>query len=667
MSRSLTPMTLSLASAALLAAGAAGCSSDRRGSGQTAAPVTTAQPAPTATASAVEFEVVVENLSDQTSLPSPFSPGYFIVHDASAAAFVSGAPDAGLGLEALAEDGDASALRASLALDPGVASEGQFGAIAPGARQTFVIQADPSAPLLSLGTMLVQSNDAFAALQGVALFDAAGAPIGTQTLAATLYDAGTEANEPFGRGANQPPRQSAANTGPREGVVQLLSRGTRVLPRAARLVEVSVSDAAGGELVIRLTNRAEEAGLSSPFAPLFYATHGASFALFQEGSPAALAGLETLAEDGSPAGLVAAAGADPAVDAVGVVNLTTQRPNDPPGPLRFGETYELRLTPSASAPRLSLASMLGQSNDWFLSTPAGGIELFDASGARRSAGALQAELARELDVFDAGTERNEVLGAGSNQAPRQSGPNTGPSDPDDTVRRVRDTANDLAGSYAGSTSEVRVSPLSGGRFEVELINISAGRPYPIVLSPLAWELHPETGGLFRAGQAAGAGLEALAEDGDASALVSASPQGAVAGVIDTPVGAQAAGPLRPGERYRFVVTPDATRRYLSLASMLVPSNDAFVALGERGVALLDSAGQPRPASAIAADVARALGIWDAGTEGDEVGGAGPNQAPAQAAPNTGPAAGAGTVRPFADPLWQAPATDRLIRITVRPR
>ncbi|HBP21700.1 MAG TPA: hypothetical protein DEA08_28440 [Planctomycetes bacterium] len=293
MSRSLTTLTLSLASAALLASGVAGCSTERRrASAQAVAPVTTAQPAPTTTASAaVEFEVVIENLSDQTSLTTPFSPGYFLVHDSSAAAFVTGAPDAGRGLESLAEDGDATALRANLALDPGVASEGEFGAIPPGGRQTFVIQADPSAPLLSLGTMLVQSNDAFAALQGVALFDASGAPIGTQTLAATLYDAGTEANEPFGRGANQAPRQRGVDEGPREGVVQPLSRGTRVLPRAARLVEVSVSEAAGGELVIRLTNRGADAGFSTPIAPLFYVTHAPAFALFQEGSPASLAGL----------------------------------------------------------------------------------------------------------------------------------------------------------------------------------------------------------------------------------------------------------------------------------------------------------------------------------------------------------------------------------------
>jgi hypothetical protein len=84
------------------------------------------------------------------------------------------------------------------------------------------------------------------------------------------------------------------------------------------------------------------------------------------------------------------------------------------------------------------------------------------------------------------------------------------------------------------------------------------------------------------------------------------------------------------------------------------------------VALLDAGGAPRSAAAIDADLARELAVWDAGTEANQVGAAGPDQAPRQAGPNTGAPEGSGLVRRFADPRFRYPAADRLLRITIRP-
>jgi len=640
----------------------AGCNESGRNRGAvTAAPVASSS-APVQS-DMVSFEVVIENLSGDTSLASPLAPAGWALHDDATQAFWGGAP-ASAGLETLAEDGDPSALLSALDLAPGVVATGQTGPTIPGGRQVFQVQASRSTrPRLSLATMLVASNDAFFALpeQGLELFDAQGQPLPSRALTPGLYDAGTEANEALGAGRHQPGRQAGPNTGPAEAVVTPFDAGTRLLPRAERLVEVSVRESAG-ELVISLRNRSAEAGFSTPIAPVFYALHRDGYQLFQEGAPAPL-GLETLAEDGSPANLVAAVGADPQVGMAAAQTATTQRPNAGPGPAMPGETFELRLDTNG-AERLSLAAMLVESNDWFLALPSAGLSLRDAAGALRPAAELEAELRQTLAIWDAGTEANQVPGAGSFQPMRQGAGNTGPLDADDTVRRALDTSNDLSGPRGGGLARVFVTPLGGARFQIEVLNTSDQTNYAAVLTPVAWSLADGQTGLFEAGRPASPGLEELAEDGSPATLVAA--QGANAGAANTPLGAGAPGPIAAGQRYRFEVTATAAQRYLNLATMVVPSNDAFLALGERGVALLDAQGQPRSPVAIQTDLDQALSAWDAGTEANETGAAGPNQPPAQAGPNTGQSSGDGSVRPYADALFVAPAADRLIRVTIRP-
>jgi hypothetical protein len=117
-----------------------------------------------------------------------FSPVLAASHAGNTGIFRAGMP-ASTELALLAEDGDNSLLSASLTSNTlvlDVASGG--GMILPGQSETIMLQADPSAPFLSLAGMLVTSNDTFLGLDTVKL------PERHSVLTATAYDAGTEFN-----------------------------------------------------------------------------------------------------------------------------------------------------------------------------------------------------------------------------------------------------------------------------------------------------------------------------------------------------------------------------------------------------------------------------------------------------------------------------------------
>jgi hypothetical protein len=89
------------------------------------------------------------------------------------------------------------------------------GPLLPGESYVFTVHAGPG-HRLSFATMMVQSNDLFFApdADGIALFDAAGAPLGgDRTDEVLLWDAGTEVNQRPGTGSHQAPRQSGPDTG----------------------------------------------------------------------------------------------------------------------------------------------------------------------------------------------------------------------------------------------------------------------------------------------------------------------------------------------------------------------------------------------------------------------------------------------------------------------
>jgi hypothetical protein len=178
-------------------------------------------------------------------------------------------------------------------------------------------------------------------------------------------------------------------------------------------------------------------------------------------------------------------------------------------------------------------------------------------------------------------------------------------------------------------------------------------------APGVYVVHQNANPIFTEGSSdRGEGLENLAEDGDPSGLVAvldASNSIEMAGVFNTPAGAAGPGALAPGASYEFTVTA-MEGDYLSLAAMLVQSNDLFIAPDGEGIALFSDG------SAMTGDVTSYFHIWDAGTEVNELPGVGLNQAPRQSAANTG-LNEEGLVHMVSD-MYDYPELSEIVRVTI---
>ncbi len=169
----------------------------------------------------------------------------------------------------------------------------------------------------------------------------------------------------------------------------------------------------------------------SVFSPgLVYAFNSSSDPLVLQGqvNPAGN-GLEALAEDGNNA---------EAVEFISNLGLPVAASNEttnqgPGGELNF--TLEV---PEGQGYKLGFSTMFVQTNDWFISYNNAGYPLWDENGIASSGiGASEKSY-----LYDAGTEVDQAVGFGADQAPRQGGPNTGSADGDNLVRRVG-TINDV--------------------------------------------------------------------------------------------------------------------------------------------------------------------------------------------------------------------------------
>lgn len=326
---------------------------------------------------------------------------------------------------------------------------------------------------------------------------------------------------------------------------------------------------------------------------------------------------------------------------------------------------------------LSFATMFVQSNDLFYGFGESGLALYDDNGD-----AVTGDVTNEVLLWDAGTEVNQEPGVGADQAPRQSGANTG-ADENGTVKLITDVMDGYTYPATEEVIEVMLSHDGETEFTVTLKNVSDMHAFQTPVAPGVWVVHNSGMPIFTEDQAAANGLEGLAEDGtnadlgdylamnsgfvtpfapgvfvvnyggfplfkdgapnfgngleamaedgsptDLNASLDGLPGIKAHDIFAVPVGGSGGAPIFPGESYEFTFEASEVD-YFNFVSMLVQSNDLFVAFEDKGIYLFEN-GQP-----ISGDITSRLKLWDAGTEVNEYPGAGNNQAPRQSGPNTG--------------------------------
>lgn len=341
------------------------------------------------------------------------------------------------------------------------------GALLPGEAYQWSFYANPGEKL-SFATMFVQSNDWFIAPDelGIPLYTAGGTPMsGNVTHYVKLWDVGSEGDQVPGMGADQAPRQAGPDTGPDDPTEKVRQVLSAALPAVDELVQVSLQPGANGHFTLRIENVSGGSSLPTPLAPGVGVVHSDPAPLFiqgtadwgqglealaEDGDPSALAavlsastgintplapvawtvhreldalfipgqaasaGLESLAEDGSPVMLVASLGdSNSGAAAIG-------RGASEAAPI-FAPTgnYSFEIT-AVPGDHLSFASMFVQSNDWFYALT--NQPLFDLGGDP-----IEGSVTHQIKLYDAGTEFDETPGFGPHQPPRQAGANSGPS------------------------------------------------------------------------------------------------------------------------------------------------------------------------------------------------------------------------------------------------
>ncbi len=108
------------------------------------------------------------------------------------------------------------------------------------------------------------------------------------------------------------------------------------------------------------------------------------------------------------------------------------------------------------------------------------------------------------------------------------------------------------------------------RYEVSITNITKGQSF----TPQLVAMHTRSVHLFTLGQPASSSLEQLAESGDTAPLTADLSD------LSDKVGEVATIPglLTPGQTATVEISGRRRHRFLSLAAMLIPTNDTFVAL-----------------------------------------------------------------------------------------
>ncbi|MYE27881.1 MAG: hypothetical protein F4X87_11855 [Chloroflexi bacterium] len=132
---------------------------------------------------------------------------------------------------------------------------------------------------------------------------------------------------------------------------------------------------------------------------------------------------------------------------------------------------------------LTFATMLAQSNDGFLAPNEYGIALYDMGAP------VSGDVTDQIYYWDLGTERNEPIGEGMFQAPRQTLPNSGPAG-DGMVRLASELGDNLSYPTADELVAVTIRAGDMGEFTVRIENVSDMGMYPSPITPVFWIIEP---------------------------------------------------------------------------------------------------------------------------------------------------------------------------------
>lgn len=356
---------------------------------------------------------------------------------------------------------------------------------AANAQYSIDFQAVPGTSL-SFATMQANSNDWFFAPngEGIDLFDANGNPItGDVTSQVLFWDGGTEEEDP----ATEATQGGGFDDGAPDddNTVRLVSGANP----ASDYIRVELAYAAGspnGTFTLTITKLNDASADNFIITPGLVVLHAQDNPLFTAGQPDRGVGLAQIAEIGDPAvlnnwfneagtggaplrlssslsvfspGIVYAFATDSdpfftqgqpdramsglsyiaedgntqfAYDYLTGLGLPVAR-NAETGPIGAGGDLTFTLeVPQGQNYKLGFSTMFVQSNDWFISFNNNGVALFDQNGTPFTG----TSESRNLYLFDAGTEEDQPVGFGADQAPRQAGANTGAADPNNLIRRV---------------------------------------------------------------------------------------------------------------------------------------------------------------------------------------------------------------------------------------
>jgi hypothetical protein len=189
---------------------------------------------------------------------------------------------------------------------------------------------------------------------------------------------------------------------------------------------------------------------SLAFSPGVAVVHTDRGVIFTAGKKNRGNGLEAQSEDGDPSGLAKSLESGAGIKSVTVFN--TPIGASAPGPITPGAAYEFAVS-GRPGDRLSITTMMDQSNDWFYAPNESGIELF--SNGKPVSG----DITGQLVLWDAGTEVNQEPGIGTDQGPRQKAPNTGEAE-NGLVRNAKDVKYGAAFAKVASVMRVTVTPES---------------------------------------------------------------------------------------------------------------------------------------------------------------------------------------------------------------